>query len=423
MKKYFIIIFAIVCFSPQVLGFWKFIRKIIQNEDSNIVRVRTTKEMTERSAENAVLDFIGLVEQYKGYTAEEYQVTTHDGYILTLHRVSGSPSNPAASGKSVVYIGHGLFGSSDFFAILGPQQALLYMLADAGYDVWIGNFRGNTYSRRHVKYSVNSDNLKYWGFSMDELGLIDLPLFIDTVLEKTNKTKLSYIGYSMGNTLSAMLLSAKPEYNDKMHVVVSIAPVVLFTPPFSSLSRALLSLSVPAKILILSSQAYQILPQSKLIQTIGKDVCVKTSGQLLCNGFLNNIVHVNRMNTTYIPIILKYAPAGASYFMVDQYAQFLKTGEFRPYNFGFLRLSIRRDSLIPSKYDLTRVTSPQALFYSDSDVYSNVRDVETLSSIFPNVVALEKITNFNHLDYMWLDEDKEVLYNRVLEIIREQSNE
>lgn len=70
---------------------------------------------------------------------------------------------------------------------------------------------------------------------MDEMALIDLPLFIDTILEKTNMKKLTYIGYSMGSTVSYILLSSKPEYNDKMNVVLNIAPVAIFTRPLSQL--------------------------------------------------------------------------------------------------------------------------------------------------------------------------------------------
>ena len=57
------------------------------------------------------------------------------------------------------------------------------------------------------------------------MGLHDLSTFIDEVLKKTGEKKLTYIGYSMGTTLSYMLLSSKPEYNDKVNLVVSIAPV------------------------------------------------------------------------------------------------------------------------------------------------------------------------------------------------------
>ena len=36
-----------------------------------------------------------------------------------------------------------------------------YILTDLGYDVWMGNARGNYYSRSHTKYS-NSDSVYWW---------------------------------------------------------------------------------------------------------------------------------------------------------------------------------------------------------------------------------------------------------------------
>ena len=99
-----------------------------------------------------------------------------------------------------------------------------YILADAGYDVWMGNSRGNTYSCAHL--NLSRSDAKFWDFSFHEMGMYDLPATIDHIIAQTGQQKIYYVGHSQGTTSFFAMLSEKPEYNDKIIKFVALAPIV-----------------------------------------------------------------------------------------------------------------------------------------------------------------------------------------------------
>lgn len=57
------------------------------------------------------------------------------------------------------------------------------------------------------------------------MGIYDVPAVIDYVLQATTNRKVNYIGYSQGTTSLLVLLSERPEYNDKINVASFMAPI------------------------------------------------------------------------------------------------------------------------------------------------------------------------------------------------------
>lgn len=77
-------------------------------------------------------------------------------------------------------------------------------------------------------YTINES---IYFFSWDEVGTHDIPAFTDYILEVTNKRKVFYIGHSSGSTSYLAFAAERPEYNEKIHLAVLMAPSAILTNP------------------------------------------------------------------------------------------------------------------------------------------------------------------------------------------------
>ena len=149
--------------------------------------------------------------------------------MLTLFRIPGkfaeAKQGNTATQKPAVLMLHSQDWDMTQWVSNDADKANAFILAEAGYDVWMGNNRGSTFSRGHTKYT--RDDFEFWQFYQYEMGTIDVPTFIDFIIEKTGLPSISYVGHSEGTTQMFMGLSSMPDYFKKhVNLFVAMAPPV-----------------------------------------------------------------------------------------------------------------------------------------------------------------------------------------------------
>ena len=127
----------------------------------------------------------GEICEQNGFRYEEHTVTTKDGYILTVFRIPGKKNEIDFAEKPPVLFQHGIYSSADTWIMNHVEKAPAFVAATAGYDVWLGNSRGNKYSKKHTTLNAEKDKAKYWDFDWVEMGLQDLPAVLDMITDKT----------------------------------------------------------------------------------------------------------------------------------------------------------------------------------------------------------------------------------------------
>uniref|UniRef100_A0A673CDY5 Lipase, gastric n=1 Tax=Sphaeramia orbicularis TaxID=375764 RepID=A0A673CDY5_9TELE len=227
-----------------------------------------------------------------GYPAEEHQVLTEDGYILTVNRIPHGLKNTAqvrwTCPRPAVFLQHGLLAAGSNWITNLPNCSLGYVLG-----------------RRRP------DQVDFWRFSHDEMALKDLPAVIDHILKTTEQEQIFYIGHSQGTTIAFMAFSTLPELASKIKLFIGLAPVatVAFT------SSPMTKLSILPEFAI-----WGLPPQSYMIEWFAENICGKHMGSELCKN----------INMTRTPVYTTHCPAGTSV----QNLTPLEPGKMMAFDFG-----------------------------------------------------------------------------------------
>ncbi|XP_045521514.1 lipase 3-like [Pieris brassicae] len=353
-----------------------------------------------------------------GYICETHTVVSQ-GYILNIHRIPHPKGNKNVSKKTIL-LQHGLFASSADWILNGPEKGLAYVLADAGYDVWMSNVRGNKYSREHACLKTSSKS--YWNFSWHDIALYDIPSIIDYITTMKGDAEVTYIGHSMGTTIIFAMLTLRPEYNSILKAAFALAPVV-FLSDIKSPIKSLAPIASNVAYMEMLYGSHEFLPKKSALRRISSSCDAENMESLACKNVIFYICGYNekQFNKTLLPVFMNNLGTGTSWKTAVHFAQeVMAGGKFQQFDYGSNNQRVY-DSDTPLEYDLSKITLPVILVWAENDLLSSEKDVKSLYEKLPPTTKIYKIPdpNFNHLDYLWAIEAPKLLNDKVMEYLND----
>lgn len=358
-----------------------------------------------------------------GYPAENYEIVTTDGYILQIQRIPhGVKQDAPSDGKRpALLVVHGLFSSAFDFVNNPSNESFGFVMADAGYDVWLGNVRGNVYSRRHKTMSPSEE--KFWEFSFDEFIAIDVPAMIDFVLNHTGQPSLYYVGHSQGTGVMFGLLASQPAYQEKIRAFAAMGPVAnvtYLTTPVKYIAPFSNDLDWVAEWIGLG----ELGNYPRIVKVLADTVCAFSVSRELCVAclWIGMGVDGRQLNATRLPVYLSHIPAGTSVRNLVHFGQEVESERFGMYNFGEAENLKRYGQPTPPDYDISKITkTPTALYWSDGDNFATPKNVAIIEESMPSVVRSIKVSEetFSHVDFLIAIYARQLVYDDIIQFFQQ----
>ncbi|XP_023595526.1 lipase member J [Trichechus manatus latirostris] len=304
---------------------------------------------------------ISQIISYWGYPDEAYDIVTEDGYILRLYRIPHGKTNNINN-------------------------------SDAGYDVWMGNSRGTTWSRKHLYLKTNSK--EFWAFSFDEMAKYDLPASIDFIVKQTGQDEIFYVGHSQGTTIALITFSTIPKMAERIKIFFALAPVFSIKHSKSPLIKMAYKLKSVIKAF---SGNKGFLPNTAFKNFVGSKLCPLQLLDKICLNILFMIYgyDLKNINTSRLDVYMSQNPAGTS---VQNMLHWSQTSS--------------------PLYDVTNMKVPTATWNGENDLLADPEDVKILLSKITNHIYHKTIPYYNHMDFLFgLDVCHEVYYE-IVDIIQ-----
>jgi lysosomal acid lipase/cholesteryl ester hydrolase len=370
-------------------------------------------------------DFVELCELF-GYYAEEHIVQTKDGYLLGLHRLGwkrGEEDQRVNSGegsiqKKVVYLHHGLMMNSEVWVCLTEKERCLpFILVDQGYDVWLGNNRGNKYSKKNVHHSPTS--AAFWNYSIDQFAFHDIPDTIDYILATTSQKSLSYVGFSQGTAQAFATLSIHPNLNDKVNVFVALAPAM--APPGLAMGVVSSFIKASPEVLFLLFGRKAILSSTTMWQALlypGIFSWVIDKALLYLFGWHAKNITAYQKLAAY-PHLFSFSSTKS----VVHWLQIIRNETFQMFDDEVqapLSIASGAKYYKVAKYPTRNIKTPIVLVYGGSD---SLVDIKVMLKELPRHTVAKEIPHYEHLDFLWAEDVHKLVIPHVLEALESYSTD
>ncbi|CAI2370826.1 unnamed protein product [Moneuplotes crassus] len=354
-----------------------------------------------------------------GLGSEKHFVTTEDGYILQLFRVTSGESQ---SECPPVYFQHGS-QSSAMDWVANKEKSSPFILAKNGYDVWVANARGCAYSQFH-KYLDPNEDPEYWDFCFEDMAKYDTKAVIEYIRKNNDHKshKVSYIGHSQG---SAMILIALSEdlkwYQDKLSIAIACAPATRMD-------------AIKAKTLkkVCENESVHKLINKATIHQMHRPNAVFNGAwcglSKLCPPLMKKSMKkfndadptVNNLNSCQI--FWYHHPSGTSFKALKHWSQIIKHGEFIKFDYGKEKNLEVYGTETPPMYDLVGIQKskiPIAILSGKHDLLAATEDCEWTKAQLGESLVFDKEYDYGHMTFL-CGKDNSYIYD-IMKLLKEYS--
>ncbi|XP_062103604.1 triacylglycerol lipase 2-like [Humulus lupulus] len=351
----------------------------------------------------------------QGYSCEQHQVITEDGYILGLQRIPVGRSGKKAD-KPPVLLQHGIFSDGVTWVLNSPEESLAFVLAENGYDVWLGNTRGTVSSRGHQSLTPNDPD--YWNWSWDQLAAYDLPAFFQYVHDHTGQN-IHYVGHSLGTLMAFAAFSQDYKVSNMLRSAALLSPIAYLNQIPSILTKAAADLFLGEQLYWLG--LHEFIPKGQEISKLVENICNKPG--INCSDLLTAFTGSNCcINTSTINVFLEHEPQPTATRNLIHLAQMIRKGTIAMYDYGNVVENMKKyGKPSPPSYNMSSIPNdiPLLLSYGGKDQLSDVNDVnvllEKLKDHDQDKLVVQLVEDYAHLDFVMGVNANKVVYDPLMD--------
>ncbi|KAK1395088.1 Lipase [Heracleum sosnowskyi] len=351
-----------------------------------------------------------------GYPCSEHSTTTKDGYMLGLQRVSSRIRKLRGGNGPPVLLLHGLFMGGDSWFLNSPDESLGFILADQGFDVWIGNVRGTHWSHGHVTLSMEDKD--FWDWSWQDLALFDLAEMILYVNAITN-SKVFVVGHSQG-TIMSLAAFTQPEIVKMVAAAALLCPISYLDHITSPFVRDMVFMHLDG--IMVDLGIHQLNFKSDFGTKVMDMMC---DSNIDCGDMLGSITGKNCcFNSSRVDYYLDNEPHPSSAKNLQHLFQMIRKGTFAKYDYGFIKNLKIYGQLKAPTFDLSHIPAslPIWMGYGGNDALADVKDVQRTIKELQSKPDMLYLENYGHIDFLLSIYAKRDVYDSLISFFRSYGN-